>query len=342
MTDVANALPSQPGVLLHSYLFAWLFFLGLSLGSGGLLMLYQLTGGHWMLPLHRYLRAALAPLLALALLFIPVLSGLAYVYPWAHGSHSVADKAWYLNSASFVLRAIIALTLWLILTSGHRRVTGRDPRLNGRSAVGLIVYFVTMTMAAVDWIGSLQSDWYSTGFGLIVTTAQGLGAFAFATSCATLASSRAGNPLGPRACGDLGNLLLAFVMTWMYLAFVQFLIIWAEDLPHETVWYFPRLRTDWLYITLGLFALQFALPFCLLLFRRVTRRPGSLALIALTALAGNLIYVSWLVLPSVNPGGIHYGWTDLVALMAIGGVWAFFFSRDLEKTRPEHWRTAHG
>jgi hypothetical protein len=330
MTDVAGTLSSQPAVLLHSYLFAWLFFLGLSLGSAGLLMLYQLTGGHWMLPLHRYLRAALAPLLALALLFIPILLGLSYVYPWARGTHSFADKQWYLNSAFFAVRALVALALWFLLTRAHRTASGRDPRLNGRSAVGLIVYFVTMTVAAVDWIGSLQPDWYSTGFGLIVTTAQGLGAFAFATSCATLAAKRSPRPMGEQACGDLGKLLLALVMTWMYLAFVQFLIIWAEDLPHETVWYFPRFTTDWLYVTLGVFALQFVVPFFLLLFRRLTRQPGSLALIAIVALVGNLLYVSWLILPSVEPAGIGYGWTDLVALLAIGGVWGFFFSRDLE------------
>jgi len=330
MTDVAGRLSSMPAVLLHSYLFAWLFFLGLTLGSASLLMLYQLTGGHWMLPIHRYLRAALAPLLALAILFLPILLGLSYVYPWAQGTHSFSDKAWYLNGAFFVVRAIVALALWFFLTRAHRTASSRDPRLNGRSAVGLIVYFVTMTMAAVDWIGSLQPKWSSTGFGLIVTTAQGLGAFALATACATLAARRSRKALGERACGDLGNLLLAFVMTWMYLAFVQFLIIWAEDLPHETLWYLPRFRTDWLYITLGVFALQFALPFFLLLFRHLTRRPGSLALIAIVALVGNLLYVSWLVLPNVKPAGISYGWPDLVALLAIGGVWAFFFSRDLE------------
>jgi hypothetical protein len=44
---------------------------------------------------------------------------------------------------------------------------------------------------------------------------------------------------------DLGNLLLMYVLTWAYLAFMQFLIIWVGNLPREIAWYVPRLQTGW-------------------------------------------------------------------------------------------------
>ena len=102
--------------------------------------------------------------------------------------------------------------------------------------------------------------------------------------------ARANDPLTAEQCGDLGNLLLTFLMTWMYLAFVQFLIVWAEDLPRETNWFLPRLQSEWVILAVMVVVLQFALPFALLLFRRLKRDPRWLGLIALLILVGN-----WLV-----------------------------------------------
>jgi hypothetical protein len=228
---------NHPARSLVAYLAGWLFFLGLSLGSLALLMMHHLTGGRWGGPLHRYFVAALAPMPLLALLFVPVLLGLASLFPWAGEAsttiHTHSFRSEYLTGGAFTTRAGVALLTWNLLRVLLRRRAHDPSRLGSLSAIGLIAYGVTMTWAAVDWIGSLQPEWASTALGLIVMTGQGLSAFAFATLCAT--RSRRSRPfLSAERCGDLGNLLLSFLMTWMYLEFVQFLIIWAEDLPRET------------------------------------------------------------------------------------------------------------
>jgi hypothetical protein len=318
--------------LLHSWLAAWLFFLGLSLGSMGALMMHHLTGGGWSEAVHRYFAAALAPLPLLALLFVPIAAATGQIFPWASAPVRATDwvgkaKAAYLTDGFFVARAIVLLLAWLAVAALLRRYRARPQPLVALSAVGLIVYFLTMTVAAVDWIGSLEPHWSSTALGMVVTVGQGLGAFALAVGCATRPLQ--GARPSPARCGDLGNLLLAFVMTWMYLAFVQYLVTWAEDLPRETVWYLPRLETGWRWLALAVIAAQFALPFSLLLFRRLTRDARTLGAIALLLLAGNWLNAEWLVLPSLAHARAALHWTDGAVTVGIGGAWLYVFLRAL-------------
>lgn len=323
----------QPLRTLSSYLFAWLFFLGLSLGSLGALMMHHLTGGRWSAPVHRYFVAALAPLPLLALLFVPVALGMAHLFPWVGerwaGADSSRFNATYLTGRAFLVRSGIALIAWCVLARLLRTRAFERNRSTALSAAGLIIYAATMSWAAVDWIASLEPHWSSSVLGLLVLTGQGLAAFALATLCATRDSR---NDPAPSAaeCGDLGNLLLTFVMTWMYLAFVQFLIIWAEDLPRETSWFFPRLRGDWGMLTLLVLAGQFALPFVLLLFRSLKRDASWLGRIALLVLVSDSLYVASLILPTTQPAGPPLAASDLAATAGVGGLWCFAFLRGLE------------
>jgi hypothetical protein len=330
----AAAAPGALPQVLRSYLIGWLFFLGVSLGSMAALMMHHLTGGGWSAPVRSYFSAALAPLPLLGLLFAIIALGAAHLFPWAAPQPPPATlaKSWYLSRGFFELRAALLLVAWVVLALLLRR----GQQLSVVSALGLIIYVLTMTVGAVDWIGSLEPHWSSTALGLIVVTGQGLVAFAFATACAAL-----GETLGrkrPRdcpaaltaaRCGDLANLLLSFVMTWAYLAFVQFLITWAEDLPRETVWYLPRVAGGWGVLGLVLIVLQFALPFTLLLFRAVKRDVRALAGIAGVLLVSGWLNVVWLTAPSLAAHDPALRWTDLLATLGIGGLWLYVFLRDL-------------
>jgi len=210
---------------MSSYLFAWLLFLGLALGGMANLMLHNLTGGTWGLAV-RPAFVAMARLVPLAaLLSLPVLFGMHALYP-------IGENGWF-APAFFVMRALVYVALWSALSLLVIRIPSQ-----GLSAAGLIVYTFTMSLAAVDWIGSLVPQWYSTGFGLVVGVGQMLGAMALAVAYLGL---RAGAPR--EIFVDLGNLLLMYVLTWAYLAFMQFLIVWVANLPREISWYVPRLQT---------------------------------------------------------------------------------------------------
>jgi hypothetical protein len=243
-------------------------------------------------------------------------------------------KAHYLTPQGFYLRSAIALVTWNVLALLLRARSPQSGHAFALSAAGVMIYGLTMTWAAVDWIGSLLPHWSSTALGLVVITGQGLGAFALATLCATR-DGRVSKILTAAECGDLGNLLLTFVMTWMYLAFMEFLIIWGEDLPRETSWYLPRLQSDWVALAVLIVVGQFALPFALLLFRRMKRDPNGLGLIASLVLLSNWLYSAWLILPTARSAGPYAAWPDLFATAGVGGLWWYVFLRTLRRLGPD-------
>ncbi|HEX5209001.1 MAG TPA: hypothetical protein VFW10_14565 [Steroidobacteraceae bacterium] len=339
---------SHPSEVIQSYFIAWLYFLGLTIGSLTTLMIHHLTGGDWGLPVRRWLEAALAPLLLLAVLFVPVGIALPHLFTWAIGRTGLTrldghSQEWFLNPTFFLLRAGLYLAIWLVLSRLVVRGMRNTRPLTTVCAVGLLTYALTAMFASVDWVDSLMPLWYSTVVGLIFMTSQNLGAFALAIVCTTaLHVALARNPGGlapegpqvppdltPERCTDLGTLLFVYVLTWAYVAFSQWIIVWAGDLPHETAWYLPRWHSSWRWVTYTIETAQFGIPFVLLLFRALKRDARAMLAIAAFVLSVHWLYVAWLVKPSVATAGVSLGWTDCAATVGVGGLWIWLFLRDL-------------
>jgi hypothetical protein len=193
-----------------------------------------------------------------------------------------------------------------------------------------------MTFAAVDWIMSLEPYWYSTIFGMLVTSTQVLTAFAFGIlALVELTRQPDGTNVFPASKGnlqDLGSLLLAFVMLWAYLAFSQFLLIWSGNLPEEVPWYLKRLSGGWQVFALMLVLLQFVLPFFLLLSRDVKRNGRRLAAVAGVVLAMRVVDLYWMVVPAFFPyQPVRLHWMDVFALAGLGGLWLAAFLYELRR-----------
>lgn len=327
----------QPAQFFHSYLLAYLFWLGIALGSLAIVMLHHLTGGAWGLIIRRTLEASSRTLPLLAVLFVPLLFGLADLYSWARpdlvaGDELLQHKSPYLNVPFFVLRAILYFAVWLglaywvnqwSLRQDHTADPALARRLETLSGPGLVLYGGTVTFASFDWGMSLEPHWFSTIYGVMFMVGHALTALAFAIIVVMLLVER--QPfvavVTPAHLLDLGNLLLAFVVLWAYIAFSQFLIIWSGNLVEEIPWYMRRLAGGWQWIAVFLLVFHFALPFLLLLSRRTKRNLRLLATVAVGLLVVHLLDVLWLVAPAFHQTGLSIHWMDIVAPIGIGGVW---------------------
>ena len=327
---------------LPSYLCVWFFVLGLSLGSLALIAVHNLTGGAWGEVVRPWFEAAARMFPVSALMAVPLLFHLDRLYSWMHPGGiaqpaEVHGNGWYLNLPFFTGRAILYFSVWIILALLLRRWSsarkaGADAaegsRLRAASAVGFIVLALTTTFAAIDWIMSLTPRWYSTIFGLLIGTGQVLSALAGAViGAACLEQGR--REEREDSFHDLGNLLLALVMLWAYLSFMQALIMWIEDLPDDISSYLPRTQTTWRDLAVFLAVVHLALPFLVLLSRRAKRTPGALATLCAAIFLACLADAFWLVLPTLRPDGFAVGWNDLFACVAIGGVWSGILLRTL-------------
>lgn len=332
----------SPEQFYDSYLVAWMYWAGLSLGSLALVLLHNLSGGKWGEAIRPLARTAANVLPLMAILFLPIALEPRRIYEWADPSiveHDAAlqHKQPYLNVDSFQLRAVVYFALWfalLALLAWQERTsaapeTPADRRFRRLSGQGLALHGVAVTFAAVDWMMSLEPHWFSSIYGVIVFASQGLSALALAIVLHTSRLRRVERLTehDVDSLHDLGKLLLGLVMFWAYVQFSQFLLIWYGNLPEEVVWYKKRIEGAWAPVALGLVALHFALPFVLLLSRRWKRDPKRLGLVALLILAIDWVAIWWMIKPAVEPeralGGLGL---DLGLSAMIGGAWWIAFT----------------
>jgi hypothetical protein len=196
-----------------------------------------------------------------------------------------------------------------------------------------VIYPLTMTFAAVDWLMSMETDWHSTMFPVLLCIGQILSALAFVILLlAWVARSSPLNALtGEETFHKLGNLLLAFAMMWAYLAFGQLLIVWSGNLPHEISWYLHRISGGWRWVAIFVALFQFFVPFFLLLMRPVKKRRRVLASVAICVLIAHIVAIWWTIAPSIYSKQLYASWIAFAAFFGVGGIWSAAFLMNLER-----------
>jgi hypothetical protein len=346
----------SPEQFFRSYLVAYIFWVGLALGCLAILMIQYLTGGAWGIIIRRVLESASNTFPLLALMFVPVLLGLRNLYVWTHAAAIAADvhlqhKHAYLNTTFFIVRWSICAVVWsstAYLLNRWSRAQDRtaEPkfalRLQNLSGPGLFILAITLTFALIDWVMSLEADWYSTIYGVTFMAGEVLAAFAFVIVVVVLLSKY--QPLSslllPKHFRDLGNLLLTFVMLWAYCAFSQFLLIWSGNLREEIPWYLRRMQGGWGWLAAALILFHFFLPFFLLLSGDVKQRARRLLVVALIVLAMRFVDLLWLIAPVFSRAALSAHWGQDIAhlalttaaLFGLGGVWLWLFIRGLRSS----------
>ena len=267
-----------PDHFYKAYLVGYLFWIGIAAGSFAVVMLHHLTAGAWGFSVQRIMESGSRTLPLMALLFIPLLFGLDELYMWARpevvaGDRILQSKEPYLNVPFFVVRAAIYFGVWVLMAALLNRWSRRQDDSNGNtsfthrmvvlSGPGIVLFVLTMTFAAFDWVMSLEPHWFSTIFGLLLIVGQGLSTFAFGIVILAMLASH--KPLSDYADADkfhdLGKLLLGFTMLWGYIMLSQYLIIWSGNIPEEVTWYLHRSSHGWGALSAALVLLHFFVPF---------------------------------------------------------------------------------
>jgi hypothetical protein len=338
----------------HSYLIAFMFVLGLSLGSLGLLMLQHLTGGHWGIMTRRPLESATRVLPIVAVFFLPIaIFGMKHLYgEWLNAPSSGEGRLSDLQQSylvpngilGFKARALYYFLIWLALVyifnrwSKEQDVNREDRALRRRMKMlagpGIILYVFIMTFAAIDWVMSLSPHWASTIYGFLFVIGQMISSMSLMIAVLVLLARTAPmeGVIQNRHLHDLGKLLLSFVMLWAYFGFSQLLIIWSGNLPEEISFYRTRLYGGWGVVAVLVLIFHFFVPFFALLSRDLKRSAKLLPQVAIWLIFMRLVDLFWLTRPEFTSSAVP-GLMDIAAILALAGIWFAVFARNL-KTQP--------
>ena len=328
-------------LLLVSY-----YLLGLALAGMAWIAIQYVSGAHWSTALRRVpeAMAGVLPLGALGIICIVILH--PSLYPWTGGVHVEGDapgfKLMWLSLPFFRIRAVVYLLgwvgfAWAMLRFSRQQDSDGELSHTRRStvlaALFLVFFGVTFWLASVDWIMSLEPEWYSTIFGFYNF------AGAFLSGLAMLAlllvwlqgHSPLKSVIREHHLHDLGKLLFAFTTFWAYLWFSQYMLIWYANLPDETVYYVRRLHGFWqpLFV-LNLF-LNWVVPFFVLLPRMNKQRAGILVRVSIVLLAGRWLDLYLMIMPPFSGGKPHIGIWEIGLVAGLVGVFGLGFFAALRR-----------
>ncbi len=256
--------------------------------------------------------------------------------------HLVSHKLSYLNVPFLLGRIVLYVVVWLFLSRFFfRKSLAQDDApdfeptrsLRRFSAPAVILWALTLTFFAFDFLMSLDETWFSTMFGVYVFAGAFMANFAWLIVVARFLQSR-GKLVGlitPEHYHDLGKLMFAFVCFWAYVGFSQFMLIWYANMPEETHWFQNRLVPAWSNWSVALMLGHFILPFVGILSRHVKRNPTLLAAWAGFLLVMHFVDHYWIVVPNLTRGmesaGNPFGWMDLALVVGMAGMLVFATAR---------------
>ena len=333
---------------LFGYLWAFWFFLTISLGGLFFVMIQHVSRAGWSVTVRRLAEMLAANLwvfvpLSLPLVLAPPLGGLG-VYEWANDAKVAADplllhKRPYLNWPFFLVRCAIYFGVWawlgrrLYALSVKQDETG-DPGLtqtmHNTSVLGLPLFALTLTFAAIDFLMSLTPIWYSTMYGVLVFAGCAVSVHA-ALAIGVLLLRKRGlmtEAVTVEHQQDLGKLLFGFIVFWTYISFSQFLLIWYADIPEETEYYLLRFEHGWGGWMAALLVGHFVIPFLGLMSRHVKRSNAALTFWCVWVLVMHAVDLYLLIMPrlthdavaaGVEGAGVPLSLVDLACFVGVGG-----------------------
>lgn len=315
---------------IFNYLVTYMMIVSIGLGSLFLIALEYIAGADWSTPIRRVPEFFATLLPVLLVLVIPILVFNHDLFHWAHKEAVEQDKilqskAPYLNQSFFIIRTFVFIGLWVlffwVMTKNSRKQDEtKDQTLTTKnirfSAVFILIFAVSITFTAIDFMMSLQPHWFSTIYGVYYFAGTVVASLAAITLAVVYLKEK--GYFSPWMTDDhlfsLGALMFAFINFWAYIAFSQFMLIWYADLPEETFWYLTRWSGGWIFFSLLLIVVHFLVPYFALLTQPSKKNPKRLKFIAIWLLFAHLLDIFWLVIPNMESmnKGYFFSWIDLV------------------------------
>ncbi len=330
-----------------SYVTAFIFFTAIALGALFFVMVQFAARSAWSVTVRRLAETLASNIWVMALLSVPILLCMHDVFRWSLPSvratdHLVQIKIPYLNIPMFTLRAVVYFGAWFafasyfLKTSRKQDETG-DPNLTLRMAKvaggGLVFYALSQTFFSFDWIMSLDPHWFSSIFGVYFFAGSIVAFYAVLILLTRLMQSTGHlrNTVNTEHYHDMGKLMFGHNIFWTYIAFGQFILYWYANIPEEVAFFHHRAVGSWMFVSLTLPWCHFAIPFLFLMSHNVKRNTKTLAFGAVWLLVMCFVDIYWLVQPNFHPQGAVFGLSDISALLAVGGFFAFFFLHKLRQ-----------
>lgn len=254
----------------------------------------------------------------------------------------IDGKSSYLNRFAWTLRALIYIALWVIIAHQLRKFSLKED-LEGAgtkwymksktwAAFFLIIWAVSSSMMAWDWVMSLDPHWYSTLFGWYNFISLWVASICTTILILIYLKRKGYMPqVNENHLHNLGLYAFGFSVFWTYLWFSQFMLYWYGNIPEETRWFLDRARTDYRPLFYANLFLNFFLPFLVLLRRDAKRNFTVLTIVATILILSHWLDFFMMIMPATVGEGWGLGLLELGMFLAFAGLFLYVVFSELAK-----------
>ena len=318
-------------LLLNNY-----YFLSLAVGASFFMAIQYITQSGWSAMFKRIPEAMTAYIPVAFILMIILLGGLQSLYHWTHPEAVAHDpllqhKEPYLNIPFFTIRFVVFFAAWIVLTLLLRKFSSKEDEQGGMkyfqkselySRIYIFVLGITFIVFTFDWLMSIDPHWYSTVFAIKgFVTAFYHGSAIIVLIIILLHNQGYFKKLNKSHLMDFSRYIFMLAIIWGYLTFVEFMLIWYGNIPEETMYFHDRFTKGYETLFYVNFAINWFIPFLILMSRSLDRKKTSVAAIAIILIFGQWIDHYFQIMPGTI-GEASFGFIEIGTFLGFGGLFA--------------------
>ena len=331
---ITDSSRTWASILLNNF-----YFLSIALGALFFISIQYVTESGWSTMFKRIPEAMTSYVPVAFVVMLIMFAGVREIYEWAvpgitETDYLIAHKAPYLNIPFFYIRVLLLFGAWSFLLYVIRKYSLREDtegglamfiKLKHFSRVFIFVYALTFSVAAFDWIMSIDSHWFSTLFGLKAIISSFYYAIAFMVLMILwLNNSGYFAPLNKYHLNDFSRYLFRLSIVWGYLWFMQYFIIWFANIPETTFYYAYRVTEPWSFLFYTELIVNWTIPFLVLMSDEIGRKRVVLASISILLLFGFYISLFLHIMPG-SIGFINIGFIEIGSFAGFAGLFMLLF-----------------
>jgi hypothetical protein len=347
--------PDKNTRMLANLLLASLYFLTIAMGAMFFITIHRVGNAGWYVAVQRVVEAMTQYLPYAFVGFLLILPFLGNLFEWAiipAGEDAIIDakRAW-LNEGSFIFRTILFFGIWIGTAILLRRLSIREdveghPVNNIKifeqstriSAIFIILFALSYSLFAIDWIKSLEPHWFSTIFGINVFAGSMVSAMVTLYLLILFLKSQGYLEfVNESHLHDIGKFTFGFSIFWAYTWVSQYMLIWYSNIPEEGIYYVKRYRIgDHEYLGYAAFfylniIINFLFPFLWLMTRNAKRKLVTFLPIGIILLYGHWHDLFLMIMPGAVLDNWGVGLMELGFFTLFAGVFLFAVFNALQR-----------
>ncbi len=337
-----NSTRTWANLLLNNY-----YFLSVVIGATFWMALQSITQSGWSAAYIRIPQAMSMYLIVSFVLWLVMFFGIHDLYHWTHQEAVDHDaillhKAPYLNVPFFSIRFVVFFALWILLTQRIKKLSALEDihgglkyfnKIEMTSKAYIFVLAVSFSLFTIDWLMSLDAHWYSTIYAVKKFVMAFYHGVVVITVIAIILYKTGYLPvLNKTHLSDFARYIFALSIIWGYMWLSQYLLIWYANIPEETVYYVPRIMSEYKTMFYLELIVNWLFPFLFLMWNRVAKNPTALLVVALILFLGQWIELYMSIMPdTVDSHSISY--IEIGTFIGYTGVFALVVALALSKMR---------